>query len=201
VPHPDNLQTQQDVWATYERVRSLRAVAKELGVGKWIVGHVMGSDLNRKLDILIEHCEHMVAHWETHGAQALRIMGKSMEIVEQQVDHILECQKKDMPVTEINHPNGSGMPMTTFEAINLIVCGKAMSQMLAIAEKAHTISAEFRGGESALAKKMMEAQEGRQRGYESMSDLELALAAKEAKIYVPPVLQARIDLAAKQAGG
>lgn len=174
------------VWEAYARLRSIRRVAEELGVSKWRVSEVLGSDRNRMLAMIDEHMEALVAGWESQHEEAQAIMGELLALCRAMLAEIRRAAYEGR-LTQIR--DKMGYPMPVLDAVQFLVMTRLLDQVAKIGVQAQAISSAYRKGDTSLAK---EITPGGGDSFETMSDAQLVSIIKAGGMKVPPILAQKI---------
>lgn len=188
--HPNDLQTQLDVWGSYARLRSKRAVVRELAIAEWIVRDVLASDQQRLIALIDEEMENLVSQWETTHGRAHRLMADLLDIADGLITEIKTAAAEGR-VTTIR--DRDGFPMPVLDAMQFVVMTKLLDQLARIAEKAQQISTAYRTGHPfAEAEKRAGGSHAGGKPLDAMDDLELAHVIEAGGIKLPDILVRKV---------
>ena len=192
-PEPDHkadvMTVQIDTWAAYERLRSVKATARETGYSEHVTREVLDSDTQRQHVILDDFLEACVAEWETKQVRAHGIMNQLFGLFEALMAEIGAAQAEGR-ATKIVDRNGVGLPVLS--AVELMVVSKLFDQAAKCAQVAHSISESYRRGRGIGAGE--DGEIGAGDNVAKWSDRALYDAIKAGGLKLPKVLEQKMKL-------
>lgn len=190
-PHPDRLETQIQVWEAFSRLRSARAVSRELGISDWIVRRVLHADRDRMLACIDEFMEKVAADWEQKHDRSQGIIDRLLMMWETLLIEIAQAAAEDR-FTNIMDRDGCRLPVA--DAVQLITMSHMGDQVLKIQRQAHEVSTAYRvarmKGELPTAGAGGEDHED----FDKMDDVQLAETIAAAGMKLPPILARKVKM-------
>lgn len=193
---PVRIATRSAVWEQYAQARSIRAVARRLGLSAYQVKSVLESDPERLLGIIQEFCEEQIAHWENKHERIHGLLDLLMDFWEAMLLEIRTAANEGR-VTSIR--NEAGEPMPVLDAVQFLIMSRLLDQARGMAETAIRTSLAYRtagavggadgeGGRDPLSTKALEL----------LDDAELAKFYLDAGTDLPPYLAKKVELLAQE---
>lgn len=191
---PSNPDTQLEVWQSYTRLRSYRAVHDETGIPRDTVRAVLNQDLGRIRMIAREFLEEYTAHLEEAGQRSMSLIQQAMELCSHFMAEV-QAAAAEGRMTVIRDQNGQPMPV--LDVVEFLQNCKILDQAMKVAEKTWQMSREFRlerqpqdgeGGDSASLSI----------NFTKMSDYEIAVMLRAGGRPLPPALERCVQIVESQ---